>query len=194
MFKRVLKLLGVVIILAVNTCFMPSVWHLASDYAYAGFTVTNNAGLSYTDNFNRSYTPVSDTAAIKIVNGPQFTITKDVVNLVTGETSPDIISAFHGDTAEFIIRIENIGDNFARNSVIMDSIPNSTTYVLGSALDTNSLDPLAPPDTVSFQHIAGGVFDLSDTGTITAIKWQWDNIDGMPADNDRVVKFKVKVQ
>ena len=194
MIKKLALLLGATAILVSGVCFMPGIRYLSSDHAYAGFIIRNTAGLSYSDNHNGVYVPVTDTADIKIVRGPDFVITKDVVNLVTGETSSNLVYAFHGDTAEFIITIENIGDDLARNSVIADSIPNSTTYVMGSAVDTNSLDPLAPPDTISFQHMAGGDFDLVDTGTVTAIKWQWDNIDGTPGNTKRVVRFKVKVQ
>jgi len=195
MIKRVLKLLGLIIILATGAFFAPCNLPLAPvSTAYAGFGITNSAGLSFTDSRHNSYAPVSDTAAIFVLTGPTIHISKDVRNIRSGETSPDVVSAMRGDSVEFILTILNSGDTEARRIIISDTIPVSTVYETGSAFALGSLDPLDPPDTVSFLHIAGGNYDLSDTGTVIAIKWQWDNIDGIFGNNRRVVKFKVKVQ
>jgi len=195
MFKKLTILLGTLTILVSGVNLTSDIRHLVSvDTANGLLLSTNTASVDWTDNQNNLYITASDTAMIRILLGPNLIITKDVRNVRSGETSTDIVQAVKNDTIEFIISVQNTGETIAVNTIISDSIPLGTIYIEGSAFDTGSLDPLAPPDTVSFQHIAGGVFDLSDTGTVTAIKWQWDNIDGMPADNDRVVKFKVKVQ
>jgi len=187
MIKRVLKLLGIVTILAAGILLAPAT------SANALVLSVNNADLHFTDDYNRTYTPVSDTAAILILNPPVIIMAKDIRNLRTGETSTDVVTAIRGDTIEFILNISNSGDTNAINVVEYDSIPLGTVYIEGSAFDTGSLDPLAPPDTVSFQHFAGGVFDLSDTGTVTAIKWQWDSIEGVSGNNMRTIKFKVRI-
>ena len=163
---------------------------------HASFTVYNSAGLNYSIGGRSAVTlTATDTAVIRVVNGPNVSITKDVHNLRTNETSPDIVSALHGDTIEFILNITNIGDDYGRNVVIMDTIPPGTIYDTGSAKDTNSLDPYDPPDTIVFQHEIAGVFDEYDTATVTAIKWIWDTIESVeqPGMNTRVTKFKVRL-
>ncbi len=167
---------------------------LATNQAQAAVTVTNTGGVDWTDGWNQKYTTAYDTAAILVLKEPTIIITKDVRNIRTGEMSADAVAALIGDTIEFILNTENSGDTDARDVVMLDSIPFSTIYDTGSALDTGSLDPVDPPDTVTFQHIAGGTFDETGTGTITAIKWQWDKIEGVSGYNKRVVKFRVRVQ
>jgi len=195
MFKKLTILLGTLLILVSGVNLTSDIRHLVSVDTANGLTnITNTGGVNWTDGRYQVYTPSTDTATILLLNDPQIVIAKDAHNFRTGETSTEVVDALSLDTVEFIITLTNIGDTEARLITLVDTIPSSTIYETGSVFDSGSLDSLAPPDTVSFQHIAGGVFDLSDTGTVTAIKWQWDNIDGIPGDNDRVVKFKVKVQ
>jgi uncharacterized repeat protein (TIGR01451 family) len=162
--------------------------------AYAGFGIVNTAGLSFSNCRNDIHQTVYDTAAIDVMDGAVLTIAKDVHNVRTGDTSTDVVVAFRGDTIEFIMHIENKGSDYAKNATIIDSIPFGTTYDTGSAMDTVCLDPIDPPDTITFQHAAGEAFDEIGTGTITAIKWQWDRIDGVSGYNRRVAKFRVRVQ
>ena len=151
--------------------------------------------MNWTDSKYNFYNPVSDTAAIRILNPPLLLIAKDVCNVRSGETSPDVVPAVLGDTIEFMLTLTNAGDTDARNIVMLDSIPFSTIYETSSAFDTTVYDTYnLPPDTITFQHVASGAFDTGDTGTITAIKWQWDKIEGMYTYNKRIVKFRVKVQ
>jgi uncharacterized repeat protein (TIGR01451 family) len=156
--------------------------------------VSNNASLSYTDYGKNTYAPVQDTAAILVMAPPNITISKDVYNIRTGETSPDVVIAIRSDTIEFILRFTNIGETDAFHVVMSDSIPAGTVYIQGSATDTNSLDPVDPPDTITFQHVADGPFDSNDAGTVTAIRWEWDRIDSILGNNSRITKFRVKVQ
>ena len=156
--------------------------------------VNNNASLSYTDYGRNTYAPVQDTAGILVMAPPNITISKDVYNIRTGETSPDVVIAIRSDTVEFILRFTNIGETDAFRVTMSDSIPAGTVYIQGSAIDTNSLDPVDPPDTVSFQHVAGGPFDSNDGDTITAIRWEWDKIDNVLGNNSRISKFRVRVE
>ena len=193
MFKKLALLLGATAILVSGVCFMPGVRYLASDRAYGLVLSVNSVDMHFSDNHNRNYMPVSDTAAILILNPPVITMVKDVRNLRTGETSPNVVTAIRGDTVEFILTIANSGDTDALNVVESDSIPLGTVYFVGSALDTGSLDPLDPPDTITFQHVSGGEYDFDDTGTVIAIKWQWDKIEGISGNNIRTLKFKVRI-
>ena len=161
--------------------------------ARAGTYVNNKAGVSWTDKWNEKYVPANDTASIYVLTPPTFVVAKDVRNIKTGETSTDIIQAIPDDIVEFSISITNIGETVARNIVIHDSIPAKTVYIEGSVSETASLDPIDPPDTVTFQHVAGGPFDTIDMGIVTAVKWEWNDIDGTYGNNKRTVKFRLKV-
>jgi len=179
------------ILLGVLTCLM--LFASGMGVVYAGTFIDNSAGIKWSDSWNQIYTPARDTAAIYVLEPPTFIVAKDVRNLRTEETSADIVLAVPDDIVEFIITITNIGDTQARNIVITDSIPFRTIYETGSASETGSLDPIDPPDTITFQHIAGGEFDTNDSGTITAIRWEWNLIEGISGYNRRTVKFRVKV-
>jgi len=162
---------------------------------YAGYGINNTAGLSFSDAKGRICPNVYDTAALWIIKGPEIGIAKDVRNLRSNETSTEIINALHGDTVEFILTITNNGDYYARDVVVIDSIPSGTIYETGSAFDTGSLDPVDPPDTITFQHIAGGEFDRYDTAPVTAIKWIWDRMESKEQGyNIRVTKFRVRIE
>ena len=160
----------------------------------AGMLVTNTAGLLYTDSRNHYFTTIQDTASILVMEPPNIVITKDVYNVRTGETSPDIVVAIRSDTIEFILRFTNTGETDAFYVVMSDSIPAGTTYIPGTATDTNNLDPIDPPDTITFQHAAGGLFDINDTGPVTAIRWEWNRIDSQSGNNARITRFRVRVQ
>ena len=162
---------------------------------YAAFDVSNTALLEYSDNRGWFPTTVTDTAAIRIVDGPSVKIAKDVFNTRTGETSPDIVDAYRGDMVLFRITIINTGDYYARYVEIADSIPVGTVYEAGTALDTTSFDTANPPDQILFQHQVGGAFDQYDTATVTAIKWLWNFVGGEPqGSNNRMVGFRARVQ
>jgi len=181
------------ILLGVLTCLM--LFASGMEAVRAAMLVNNSASLNYTDYGRHYYAPVQDTAAVFVTKPPEITLTKDVANLRTGETSPDIVVAMKGDTIEFTLKFTNIGETDAFNVVMFDSIPLGTVYIPGSATDTNNLDPVDPPDTITFQHIAGGEFDTEDTGTVTAIRWHWDRIGGtLSGSNTRITKFRVRIK
>ena len=161
--------------------------------ARAGTYVNNKAGVSWTDKWSEKYVPVSDTASIYVLTPPTFVVAKNVRNIRTGETATDIVQAIPNDIVEFSISITNTGETVARNIVIHDSMPSRTIYETGSASETTSLDPVDPPETVTFQHAAGGTFDTNDGDTITAIRWEWNAIDGIYGNNKRTVKFRLRV-
>ena len=162
--------------------------------ARAAMLVNNTAELNYADNRHIYFAPVQDTAAIFVTTPPNISITKDVYNIRTGETSPDVVIAIRSDNVEFILKFVNSGEANAANVSMYDTIPAGTAYIAGSALDTNSMDPVNPPDTVTFQHVIGGPFDTDDSGQVTAIKWQWSKIEGITGYNTRTTKFRVRVQ
>ena len=187
--KTIMRKAAIVLLLALS--FELS----AITVVYAGFDISNTALLEYSDNRGWFPTTVTDTAAIRIVDGPSVKIAKDVFNTRTGETSPDIVDAYHGDMVLFKITIVNTGDYYARYVEIADSIPVGTMYETGTALDSTSFDTANPPDQVLFQHQVGGAFDQYDTTTVTAIKWLWNSIGGEPQNNNsRIVGFRVKIQ
>jgi len=161
--------------------------------ARAATIVNNSAGVIWKDSWNQSYGIAKDTAAIFVLKPPTFEVQKDVRNLRTDETSSGIVLAIPDDIVEFSITITNTGDTVARNIVINDSMPSRTIYETGSASETTSLDPIDPPETVTFQHAAGGTFDTNDGDTITAIRWEWNAIDGIYGNNKRTVKFRLRV-
>jgi len=161
--------------------------------AQATHIVSNSAGVDWTDNVGNYYITAWDTASVRIFLQPNLTMVKDVRNLATGEYGTDVINAYRGDTIEFILKMTNSGNTEALSVVMADSIPAGTEYIRGSALETMSLDPVVPPDTVAFQHIAGGQFDSSDSGTVTAIKWEWTKMETMEIYGKRMAKFRVKV-
>jgi len=162
--------------------------------ARAAILVNNTAELNYADNRHKYFAPVQDTAAVLVVSPPNISITKDVYNVRTGETSPDVVIAIRSDTVEFLLRFTNSGEANAENVSMHDTIPAGTTYIMGSARDTNSIDPVAPPDTITFQHITGGPFDTDDSGQVTAIRWQWNKIEGITGYNTITTRFRVRVQ
>jgi len=166
---------------------------LGMGVVHSATLINNSAGIGWTDGWNQSYAPQSDTAAILVLSAPVFTIEKNVRNIRTDETSTEMVLALPSDMVEFSLTIYNHGDTEARNIVITDSIPSSTIYETGTATDTNNLDLINPPDTITFQHVAGGLFDTSGLSPVTAIKWHWSVIDGIGGDTDRIVKFRVKV-
>ena len=164
-----------------------------STVANATHIVTNNAGVDWTDNVGNYYVTTWDTASVRVFLQPNLIMAKDVNNLATGESGADVISAYRGDTIEFILRMTNTGNTEAICVVMEDSIPAGTEYLRGSALESMSLDPVDPPDTVAFQHVAGGQFDSSDNGTVTAIRWEWNKMEDLSMYGKRVTKFRVKV-
>ena len=187
--KTIMRKAAVILLLALS--FQLS----AITVVYASFFVTNTAGLNYMTGRGKVMPTVSDTAALRIYKGPEINISKDVKNMRSNETSTEIVNALRGDTVEFVLTILNSGDDDGKDVVIIDSVPLGTIYETGSASDTTSLDPIDPPDTIVFQHVAGGPFDIFDRGTITAIKWIWDKIENMEQGNNRrVAKFRVKLQ
>ena len=185
MNKNLAILLGALICLTVTIA--------GTGLVYATHIVTNTVGVDWTDNIGNFYITVRDTAAVRVFLQPNLVITKDVRNVGTGETSADIISAVRGDTIEFILTISNTGNTYALDVVMIDSIPAGTEYIIGSATETGSLDPIDPPDTITFQHIAGGEFDTNESGPITAIKWEWKWMEDMSLYGKRITKFRVRI-
>jgi uncharacterized repeat protein (TIGR01451 family) len=187
MRKRMMKLL-----LGITTCLV--LMGLGMGVVHASYTAQNKASLNFRSS-RGTLTTVTDTASVRIVNGPNVSIAKDVRNVRSNETSTDIVSALHGDTIEFILSITNSGDDYGRNVVIIDTIPFGTVYETGSARDTNSFDLLTPPDTIVFQHETVDVFDEYDTTTVTAIKWIWSKVEGVESTGThiRTAKFKVRI-
>ena len=186
MRKRMIKLL-----LGVTTCLV--LMGLGMGVVHSATLINNSAGIGWTDGWNQTYAPQSDTAAILVLSPPTLTIEKSVRNVTTGETSLDMVMVMPGEIVEFGISIYNSGDTEAKNIVITDSIPSSTIYETGTATDTNNLDPVNPPDTITFQHAEGGPFNTNDMAPVTAIKWHWNVIDGTVGDTDRTVKFRARV-
>jgi len=195
MFKKLTILLGTLIILVSGVNLTSDIRHLVSvDTANGLLLSTNTANVEWTDNQNNVYLPASDTAIIRILSAPTLSIAKGVRNIRTGEFSQDTVQAVRGDSMEFILVIENSGDTEANDVVIADSIPISTEYIQGSALDSMSLDPIGPPDTITFQHIEGGIYDETDILPVVAIKWEWSSIGGISGYNTRTIKFKVRIR
>ena len=161
--------------------------------ALATHIVTNSAGVDWTDNVGNYYVTTWDSASVRVFLQPNLIMAKDVRNLATGESGSDVVSAYRGDTIEFILRMTNTGNTEAICVVMEDSIPAGTEYIRGSALESMSLDPVDPPDTVTFQHVAGGQFDSNDSGTVTAIRWEWNKMETMEIYGRRMAKFRVKV-
>jgi len=186
MRKRMMKLL-----LGVTACL--ALMGLGMGVVHAGMMVTNSASLRFTDHRSYNYQTITDTAQIVVYTPPAITIQKDVKNVRTGETSPDVVVAYMYDTIEFTLTFRNSGDTDAVAVLMYDSIPMRTTYVFGSATDTNNLDPVNPPDTITFQHAEGGPFNTDDSDTVTAIRWYWNKLDGTYGNNTAVTKFRVRV-
>ena len=182
------------LLLGVTACLV--LMGLGMGVAHASFMVNNTAGLNYgIGGRSAVMLTTTDTAVIRVVNGPSVSITKDVRNVRSNETSTDIVSALHGDAIEFILTITNSGDDYGKDVVIIDTIPFGTVYDTGSARDTGSLDLLTPPDTIVFQHETVDVFDEYDTTTVTAIKWIWSSVEGVEdaGTHTRTAKFKVRI-
>jgi len=160
---------------------------------HATYIVKNYAGVDWTDNFNNFFATVWDTAAIKIFLQPDLRIEKSVRNIITNELSAGTITAIRGDTVEFILKISNVGNTSAVDVIVSDSMPPGTEYIYSSAFETASIDPIFPPDTISFQHLTGAEYDTSDMNPVISIKWQWDTLENTAIYGVRTMKFKVKV-
>ncbi len=103
-----------------------------------------------TNNTNAS-AEVIDTTTVQ--GDSQLTLTKSV----------DKTTAAPNEQLTYTISYRNIGSGLAQDVVVIDTIPEHTTYVRGSAFGNST--------TIAYQHVPGGPFDSSDAGTVVAIKW-----------------------
>ena len=109
------------------------------------------------------------------VAGPDITIEKDQ-EIPSGQTRP-------GDTINYTLTLENTGGDTASDVVIVDAIPEFTSYVEGSYSDTATIYDVSP--TVEFSDSLA-TFDWQSEGThdaedVQAIRWTYDAI---PADQE----------
>lgn len=107
---------------------------------------------TYNDALTATGGAATVTATTTVVQ-PLFTITKAV----------DKTSADPGEILTYTLTYENIGDGNAKDVYFIDTIPENTTYVIGSAAGAGT--------TIQFQHVNGGPFDSSETAPVTAIMW-----------------------
>ena len=98
--------------------------------AQATHIVSNSAGVDWTDNVGNYYITVWDTASVRVFLQPNLVMTKDVMNISSGNSSSDVVNAVRGDTIEFIIKIVNNGNTEALSVVMADSIPAGTEYMV----------------------------------------------------------------
>ena len=156
---------------------------LGTGIGYAAFEVTNTAELAYYSNWQQTFKyGMTDTAAIRVLFGPQMTLAKNVQNVITSESSADKVLASKGDTVMFVLYAHNdqsqadtaawhvvIADTFTMNSATVGPNPvtDSFTYVAGSETSVSGesytiADSIAYYNGTNWVGLAGGIVTLTN--------------------------------
>jgi uncharacterized repeat protein (TIGR01451 family) len=162
-------IVGMVILSAVSASFITT--QAKADIT----TITNIAELYCTDIAGNAMATSTASVQTPVAYLPNVVFTKSVIPAGTQT---------HGATLTYTLAYENTGSGTAKNVVIVDKIPNGTTYVKGSAIGDNM--------TIKYCHDgSGNTWDDSDTSPVTHIKWIL-NKDLAPGDKGSV-KFSVTI-
>lgn len=116
------------------------------------------------------------------VQGPVLSVSKSF-SLVSGSARP-------GDTVEYSITVENTGADTASNEAVVDAMPDSTTFVPGSATDDADVTP-SYSTTLQESDDFGSAGGTGSTDT-ERVKFALDGIDLGPGDT-KPVTFKVTI-
>ncbi len=97
-------------------------------------------------------------------SGPSLQTTKEVMNVSTGSSYADTVSAKPGERVRYRITITNIGDDNATNIVIVDPLPADMEYVSGSMTIDYGGGATALTDAADSDE---GDWNVSNPGAIT---------------------------
>ena len=160
------------------------------DQLESGFTITNNAPIvapSATGDAWQRGVPVAEddydnqTGVFwTAVEGPDLVIDKTHVASTLDQTRP-------GDTIGYQIVIENEGSGAAENVIVIDAIPQFTTFLPGSATGDDPQTDL----TIDYENsLLGEDFtDLDDDETVK-IRWTYGEL---PGGESRTLNFAVTI-
>lgn len=115
------------------------------------------------------------------VAGPVLDISKSLSSLAPQGTYRP------GDTVEYTITVNNTGGDTAHNVIVSDAMPDSTTYVGGSADNSNTMNGNPTPSTSFFASTSDpedGGSTTSDDGTAEKVAWEIGTISAEPAGNN----------
>jgi uncharacterized repeat protein (TIGR01451 family) len=117
---------------------------------------------------------VSGPTAEVNVSGPTLDLVKSV----------DKASALPGDTLTYTVNYSNSGDGDATSVIILESIPQNTIYVSGSAAGAGM--------TVLYSHDGGSSFDSDPTAPVTHLSFQ--RSAALPPGSDASLTFQVIIK
>lgn len=167
----------------------------ASDFVVTSLPVTSISAGGGTTQFAIRFTPSGEGDRTAVVTIPSDDPDSPYVFNITGfglptpqpeltlSVSVDLTVATPGDTLTYTVVYSNVGEGLATDVVVDQAIPDNATYAENSAAGAGMV--------ITFQHEAGGGYDLSQTAPVTDIRWT--RTSDLDSGGSGIVTFRVVV-